>query len=321
MAIVFVGTPVFAVPSLRRLVQTGYEIHAVVTKPDRPAGRRRQPRPSPVKLAAGELGLRVLQPANLRDREAIQQVRALAPELVVAVAYGQILRQEFLDIPLRGVLNVHPSLLPKYRGASPIPAVILAGDEITGVTIMLMDAGMDTGPILSQRQYSIESEDTAGSLSEKLAEGAAELLAETVPRWLSGQIVPQRQGEQLATKTSLLKKENGAIDWDRPASQIWRQVRAYNPWPGAYTYLGGEMLHIWRAWPLEGASGGEVGSVVALSPEQRGELPEAAREAAFAVRTGEGLLAVREVQRAGRRALLAEEFLRGMTGLIGRRLG
>jgi len=318
MAIIFIGTPAFAVPSLRRLAAEGHTISAVITQPDRPAGRGRRPRLSAVKLAAQELGLPVLQPESLRAAEVLEQVRALAPECAVAVAYGQILRREFLEIPRRGVVNVHPSLLPRYRGASPIPAAILAGDDETGVTIMLMDTGMDSGPILAQRRHPIDPEDTAGSLSEKLAVMGADLLAETLPRWLRGEIEPRPQDESLATKTSLLRKEDGEIDWTRPAVEIWRQVRACNPWPGAYTTVAGELLHIWRAWPLAGLAGGEPGTVVLLTREQRAAVPSAPP---FAVQTGDGLLAVREAQRAGRRALPADEFLRGMPGLAGMRLG
>jgi methionyl-tRNA formyltransferase len=318
MAIIFIGTPAFAVPSLQRLARDGHDIAAVITQPDRPAGRGRHSRPSPVKLAALELGLPVVQPESLRDPAMLGQVRALAPECVVAVAYGQILRQEFLEIPPRGVVNVHPSLLPKYRGASPIPAAILAGDDETGVTIMLMDPGMDSGPILARRTHSIDPEDTAGTLSKKLALVGADLLAGTLPRWLRGEIEPQAQDPVLATTTSLLRKEDGAIDWSRPAVDIWRQVRACNPWPGAFARLDGEPLHIWRAWPLEARVGAAPGTVVALNPEQRASVPDVPP---FAIQTGAGLLAVREAQRPGRRALPATEFLRGMPNLIGMRLG
>ncbi len=318
MAIIFIGTPAFAVPSLQRLAADGHHIAAVITQPDRPAGRGRQPHPSPVKLAALELRVPVLQPESLRDAAALDKVRALAPECAVAVAYGQILREEFLHIPPRGVVNVHPSLLPRYRGASPIPAAILAGDDMTGVTIMLMDPGMDSGPILAQRTYPIDPEDTAATLSDKLGVSGAGLLAETLPRWLRGEIDPRPQDESRATRTSLLRKEDGAIDWSRPAVDIWRQLRACNPWPGAFTVLGGETIHIWRAWPLAVRTAGEPGTVVSLTPEQRAGAPDAPP---FAVQTGDGLLAVREAQRSGRRALPAAEFLRGMPGLIGRRLG
>jgi methionyl-tRNA formyltransferase len=317
MAIVFIGTPSFAVPSLKRLAGDGHLILAVITQPDRPAGRGRQPHPPAVKLAALELGLPILQPETLRDPAALDRVRALAPECAVAVAYGQILRPEFLGIPPRGVANVHPSLLPRYRGASPIPAAILAGDAITGVTVMLMDPGMDSGPILSQTAHSIDPEDTTGTLSDRLAQAGADLLGETLPRWLRGEITPQPQDASQATTTSLLHKDDGRIDWTQPAVAIWRQVRACNPWPGAFTTLDGDPLHIWRAWPIDAPTAGGPGGVVTLTDDQRAGVPDAPP---FAVQTGVGLLAVREAQRSGRRPLPAGEFLRGMPGLIGRRL-
>ncbi|MBI1884838.1 MAG: methionyl-tRNA formyltransferase [Chloroflexi bacterium] len=320
MAIVFLGTPDFAVPCLRALVEAGFDITAVYTQPDRPAGRGRRPRAPPVKEAALAHGLTVGQPAGLRDPETVSELAALKPEAMVACAFGQILRQDVLDIAPRGVLNVHPALLPRHRGASPIPAAILAGDDATGVTVMLMDAGMDTGPVLGQRAVPISPFDTAGTLAEKLAPLAAALTVETLPRWLKGEIEPQPQHDSQATVAPLLKKEHGAIDWRQPAVHIWRQVRAYNPWPGAYTAFQGELLHIWEAWPLSGDTGSEPGTVVPLSPAQTEALPPEAKGAAFGVQTGKGVLAVITVQRAGRRALPAGDFLRGMRDFTGKRL-
>lgn len=309
MSIVFVGTPDFAVPSLRRLVADGHAVTAVITQPDRATGRHRSRlTPPPVKEAALELGLTVRQPASLRDPAAVAELRALAPEVMVVVAYGQILRQEVLDIPPLGVLNVHASLLPKYRGASPITAAILAGDAATGVSIMKMDAGMDTGPVLARREEAISPEDTAGTLSERLAGIGAELLGEVLPHWLAGEIEPRPQDEALATVSRLIRKQDGAIDWSLPAADIWRRVRAYNPWPGAYTALDGDHVTIWQARPLGGGPDAPPGTVV----EATGE--------GFAVQTGDGLLEVLQLQRAGRRAVTAAEFLRGAPGLIGRRL-
>jgi len=320
MAIVFLGTPAFAVPSLRRLAAEGFEIAAVYTQPDRPAGRGRHPAPPPVKAAALELGLPVRQPESLRDPDVLAELAAIRPEAGVGVAYGQILRREVLDIPTRGIINVHPSLLPRHRGASPVPAAILAGDAETGVTIILMDAGMDSGPVLAQRRVPIQDSDTTGTLMAGLAGIAAELLAETLAGWLRGEIQPQPQDDSLATKAPLLKKEHGAIDWSLPAAEIWRRVRAYNPWPGAYTTVDGALLHIWEARPL--ADGGAPpGTVVTLTPEQHAHLPEGSGPGAFGVTTGDGVLAVLVAQREGRKALSAGEFLRGMRGFIGRRLG
>src|SRR3990172_11784307 len=272
MAIVFLGTPALAVPSLRRLAAEGFEIAPVYTQPDRPAGRGRRPAPPPLKTAALELGLQVRQPESLRDPAVLVELAALRPEAGVGVAYGQILRQDVLDIPARGVINVHPSLLPRHRGASPVPAAILAGDAETGVTIILMDMGMDSGPVLAQRRVTIQDSDTTATLMADLAGVAADLLAGALPRWLRGEILPQRQDDSQATKAPLLKKEHGAIDWSQPAVEIWRRGRAYNPWPGAYTTIDGALLHIWEARPL--ADGGAApGTVVKLTPEQHARLP------------------------------------------------
>jgi len=320
MAIVFLGTPAFAVPSLRRLAAEGFEIAAVYTQPDRPAGRGRHPAAPPVKTAALELGLQVRQPESLRDPIVLAELAALHPEAGVGVAYGQILRREVLDVPARGVINVHPSLLPRHRGASPVPAAILAGDAETGVTIILMDAGMDSGPVLAQRRATIQDSDTTATLMAGLADVAADLLAETLPRWLRGEIQPQPQDESQATKAPLLRKEHGAIDWSLPAVEIWRRVRAYNPWPGAYTTIDGALLHIWGARPLADGSTA-AGTVVKLTPEQHARLPEGTDPEAFGVATGGGILAVLVAQREGRKALLSGEFLRGMRDFIGRRLG
>jgi methionyl-tRNA formyltransferase len=321
MSIVFIGTPEFAVPSLRRLAADGFGITAVLTQPDRPAGRGRALRPSPVAMAAEELAISVLKPPSLRDPAATAQLAALKPEAIVTVAYGQILRREVLDIPPRGVLNVHPSLLPRWRGATPVQAAILAGDRTTGVTIILMDAGMDTGPILSQVTHPIDDSDTAGTLLDKLATVAAGLLSETLRQWLDSGIKPQPQDDSSATTCPLLRKEDGKIDWSLSAEAIWRSVRAHSPWPGAYTTLGGELLHIWQAWPTESTNSEPPGIVVPIPDALRPSLAPHAEGAAFAVSTGDGLLAVIEAQRAGKRSLPSAELLRGLPGLLGARLG
>ena len=319
MTTVFMGTPAFAVPTLRRLAGDGHQIAAVYTQPDRPAGRGRRLTPPPIKKAALALDLTVRQPESLRDPEAQAELAALGPEAIVVVAYGQLLPQAVLDIPPRGVLNVHPSLLPRHRGASPVPAAILAGEQETGVTVILMDAGMDTGPVLAQRALPIEPADTTGSLSDRLSRLAADLVAETLPDWLAGRIEPAPQDESQATKTPLLRKGQGAIDWSLPAEEIWQRVRAYNPWPGAFTTLDVERLYIWEAWPLQYETGQPQGTVVQLSEAPASAFP-AGSEGAFGVQTGRGVLAVRVVQREGRRALPAGEFAHGLRGLFGRKL-
>jgi methionyl-tRNA formyltransferase len=267
-----------------------------------------------VKLAAVELGLPVLQPASLRDASVIEQLAALKPEVMVAVAYGQILRRPILDLAPKGVLNIHPSLLPRLRGATPIPATILAGDTETGATIMLMDEGMDTGPILAQARAPVGDHDTTGTLTVALAELGAALLIDTLPRWLSGAIEAIPQDDALGTVTRPLAKEDGAIDWSQSATQVWRCVRAYDPWPGARSTANGESIRIWSAWPLP-ASGAAVEPGTVVLPPANAEGP--ARNAAFAVQTGDGLLAVLSAQRAGRSQLSSQEFLRGVPGLIG----
>ena len=318
MNLVFAGTPEFAVPALKALLDAGHTVLAVYTQPDRPAGRGRKLAMSPVKEFALARGLAVHQPATLRTEGEAGALRALHADAMIVIAYGLILPPPILAIPKHGCINVHASLLPRWRGAAPIQRAIEAGDTVTGVTIMLMDAGMDSGPILAQRTHAIDPEDTAGTLSDRLSALGADLLGETLPRWLRDEIEPRAQDPSQATTTSLLRKEDGAIDWAHPAAEIWRRVRACNPWPGAYTYVDGKLLHIWRAWPADAAPRAEPGTVISLTPEQRVEVPDSPT---FAVQAGEGLLAVREAQRAGRRALPADEFLRGMPDLIGKRLG
>lgn len=285
------------------------------TQPDRPAGRGRRETAPPVKLAAQELGIPVEQPESLRDPAVVEGLRALAPEAIVGVAYGQLIRPEVLAIPPRGILNVHPSLLPRWRGASPVAAAILAGDEVTGVTIIRMDEGLDSGPIIAQKMHDISADDTTGTLTETLAEAGADLLIEALPGWLAAETEAMTQDDSRATVCRQIRKSDGLIDWSSPAMGVWRHVRAYNPWPGAHTDLDGEPFSIWKAWPLAGASVNAPGTIV----EVPDDAPAETRDAAFAVQTGEGLLAVLVAQRAGRRALPSADLLRGMPDLIGRR--
>lgn len=303
---IFMGAPQFAVPSLKRL-REGYEVVAVVTRPDKAAGRGRRVAFSPVKEVALACGIPVMQPRSLKKEEVVTSLLELKPQVIVVAAYGQIVPPEVLAIPPFGCLNVHASLLPRYRGASPVAGALLAGEEETGITIMLMDEGMDTGPILAQARLSIAPEDNRGSLTEKLAYLGADLLLETLPRWLKEEIAPRFQEEDKATYTKILKKEDGLIDWGMSSVKIWRQVRAYNPWPSAYTDFEGRLLKILQARPIKGKRG-EPGLVVAT------------KEGA-AVVTGEGPLALEEVQLAGKRAMGIEEFLRGQRRFVGSRLG
>ena len=307
--IVFMGTPEFAVPTLRSLDEV-HQVVGVVTQPDRPAGRGRNLVMSPVKEAATACELPVFQPESLRSEGAVARLRDWEPEVIVVAAFGQILRKPVLELPPRGCLNVHASLLPRYRGAAPIPAAILAGDRVTGVTIMRMDEGMDTGPILAQAKCSIMPDDTTGSLSAKLAELGARLLVETLPAWLGGQIDAQPQDDALATYCPLIRKQDGRLDWTLPAAQLDRQVRAYDPWPGAYTTWQGQRLKVLRARPLtDWRERGQPGQVVALAPDG---LP---------VITGAGALELLEVQLAGKKPMAAGVFARGQRELIGSLLG
>jgi len=319
--IIFLGSPEFAVPSLTALVRAKHDVVAVVTQPDREAGRGRQPAPPPVKDAALALGLTVLQPAGLRRPDMVQRLTDLHPDLLVVAAFGQILRRPMLDMAPHGVLNVHASLLPRWRGASPVTAAIEAGDEQTGISIMLLDEGLDTGPVLASRTTPIRDADTGGSLTARLATLGAGLLIETLPAWLAGRITPVPQDDTLATYAPRLEKNAGAVDWTRPAVDLWRQVRALHPWPGAFTHHGQNAIKLLEAWPLPGYASGVPGQVVPLPWEATRYVPAELPQPAFAIVTGDGFLLPLKLQRAGKRAMFAEEFLRGERGLLGATLG
>lgn len=293
---VFMGSPEFALPTLRRLAQT-YPVVGVVTQPDRPSGRGRKLTPPPVKLLALELGLPVIQPERLRHPDAMQTLREWQPDLIIVAAFGQILRQEVLDLPHYGCINVHASLLPRWRGAAPIQAAILHGDAETGVSIMRMDAGVDTGPILSQRSIAITPDDTAGSLSQKLAGLGAELLIETLPAYLEGTLQPQPQDDALATYAPMLKKEEGLLDFTQTAFQLERVVRAFNPKPGAYTFYQGQILKVHRARAV---------SEKAFAPGS-----QVIFQGTPAVACKEGWLVLEEVQPAGKKSMPGKAFLLG----------
>lgn len=317
LRLVFMGTSAFAVPSLVALAAlTELTIVQVVTQPARPSGRGRSLQPTPVQTMAEHLGLPVWQPERLRRPEAVARLRDCSPELIVVAAYGQLLSPAVLALPSHGCLNVHASLLPRYRGASPIVGALLAGETETGVTIMLMDAGLDTGPILSQRATPIEPDETAQALTERLADLGARLLGETLPAWLAGQLAPRPQAEHLATLTRPVRKEDGWIDWAHPAEVIVRAVRAYTPWPGAVTTLRCDerterlVIRAARAWP--GPDPTRHGS----GPVGRGEAPLRPGEGGLSdgravIGTGQGLLEPISVQPAGRRPMTYSDFLRG----------
>jgi len=295
-SIVFMGSPEFSLPSLSALAEH-YRVVGVVTQPDRPAGRGRELKPPPVKSLAMELGIPVIQPHRLKDAAAMQQLRAWAPELIVVAAFGQILKPEVLDLPSHGCVNVHASLLPRWRGAAPIQAAILHGDAETGITIMRMDPGLDTGPILSQRAIPIQPDDTAGSLSEKLAQIGAELLIDALPGYLSGDIKPEAQDDSASTYAPMLAKEKGRLDPVQPAEQLARQVRAFNPWPGATLDLDKQRLKVQRAHALDAPTQLPGGRLIV--------------EGQPALATGAGLLVLDEVQPPGKRPMSGADFLRG----------
>jgi methionyl-tRNA formyltransferase len=306
--IVFAGTPEFSVPALDALHAAGHEIAAVYTQPDRPAGRGRTLTASPVKQRALELGLPVEQPASLKDAAAVARLNEHAPDLMVVVAYGLILPQAVLDVPRLGCLNIHASLLPRWRGAAPIQRAILAGDTLTGVTIMKMDAGLDTGPMLLERPVAIGADETAGHLHDRLSAVGAEAIVAAIDSWLAGRITPVAQPVEGATYAAKIRKEEAAIDWTQPAVAIARQVRAFNPWPVAETRWQGQQLRIWEARALEAASTVTPGEVVEAGSGR------------LAVATGAGRLLLERLQLAGRGVLTAAEFLNA-NKLLGARLG
>ena len=303
--VVFFGSPDFAVPTLRALLDSPWRPLAVVTQPDRPSGRGRKLARPPVAELAADAGIAVLQPERLRAPEAVAAIVELAPDLQIVAAYGQLLPAAVLDAPRYGTLNVHASLLPRWRGAAPISAAIAGGDAETGATIMLVDETEDTGPILAQRATPIGERETADELSDRLAALGAALLLETIPRWLAGEIEPQAQDDSLATRARRVRKEAGAIDWHQSAEQIARQIRAYTPWPGAFAALDGQRVRLAAATAEPGA--GAVGEIVSVG------------EDAIRVAAGEGIAAVERLQRAGKRELSAAEFARGAGELIGKR--
>ncbi len=299
--IVFMGTPDFAVQTLRALI-AHHEVIGVVTQPDRPAGRNRQIQPSPIKQVALEAGIPVLQPERIRRPEAIAELKQWSPDVYIVAAFGQILPQTVLDIPPHGSVNVHASLLPRWRGAAPIQAVIRAGDAQSGVTIMKMDAGLDTGPMLRARAIPLATDETGASLHDKLAVLGAELLIDTLPDYLNGTITPQPQDDSLTTYAPMMKKEEGNVDWTQPASAIERLIRAFTPWPGTYTYWNGQMLKVLSADVMAGSA--QTGQIVTTRD-------------GVAVGTGEGLLRLRQIQLAGKKAMSADDFARGHADFTG----
>jgi len=299
MRVVFFGTPEFAAPSLEALVREGHHVPAVVTQPDRPAGRGGKLAPPPVKQCAQRLGLEVRQPERIRDADFIAWLRELAPEAGVVVGYGKIIPPAIFELPPHGFINVHASLLPRYRGAAPIEWAIAHGETRTGVTTIRIDAGLDTGDILLQEETEIGPEETAEQLRARLAVMGARLLIETLRGLEAGTITPRPQDHSQATPAPMLRKEDGRIDWSMRAEQIANRVRAFVPWPGAYTWLRGKLIHIWRARPAERAPAGPPGAL------------QVAEGRLWASCGEQSVLEILELQQEGRKRMSAGEFLRG----------
>lgn len=322
LRIIYMGTPYFAVPALKVLIEgaapgallpEGYEIVTVITRPDKPSGRGREVASSSVKQTALSYGIPVWQPGSFKKQENHQALAAYKADLYIVAAFGQILPQAVLDQPRYGTLNIHASLLPKYRGPDPIAEAILQGDKETGVSIMLLDAGVDTGPVLMRQSIALGDDETLGSLTIKLAELGAQTLRETLPLWVVGKLPPEQQNEAHATHTHMSQKEDGKISWEQPATVLARKIRAYMPWPGSYTSWRGKMLKIITAHP----------STLEVPDAAPGTtlVHEEAGHKALAVVTGSGLLVIKQLQLEGKRATSAEEFLRGYSQITGQVLG
>ena len=314
MRIAFAGTPDFAVPALKAVLGSSHTVVGVLTQPDRPKGRGRQIAASPVKEAALAHGLPISQPQTLKDEAGRADLASWEPDALVVVAYGLILPRAALTLPRLGCLNIHASLLPRWRGAAPIQRAVLAGDSVSGVTIMLMDVGLDTGPMLLKKEVPIGRTDTGGSLHDRLATVGASAVLEALDGYSQGTLVPVPQPAEGVTYAAKIEKAEALIDWSRDALAIERQVRAFNPWPVAETRMEGEQLRVYEAIAEEGASAGagESGTIVAV------------RDDAVVVQCGSGRLGLRQLQRPGRRAVSAGDFARGGAGgpqLVGKRLG
>lgn len=307
MRIIFMGTPDFAVGTLRALHEAGHEIVLAVSQPDRTKGRGKAVSMPPVKECALELGIPVFQPEKVKTPEAVAELKKYEPDLMVVAAFGQILSKEILEMPKYGCINVHASLLPKYRGAAPIQWSIIDGEEYTGVTIMQMDEGLDTGDMITQAKVKIESDETGGSLFDKLASAGAELCVKTVKMIEDGTAVRTPQGEG-STYAKMLSKELGNIDFGKSAAEICRLVRALDPWPSAYSFLNGKMLKIWKAEPSEKEFSEENGTVVEVNKES------------FLVSCGSGSVKISELQLEGKKRMSVHDFLLGQKCEVGMKL-
>ena len=307
MKIIFMGTPDFAAASLEALIDSRHEIQAVVTQPDKPKGRKGELTPSPVKVIAKREGIKVYQPLKVRDEEFVKTLRAYNPDVMVVVAFGQIIPLSILEMPKYGCVNIHGSLLPKYRGAAPIQWAVLDGEKETGITTILMDEGIDTGDILLKKTIKIDADETSGSLFDKLMALGAKTILETLDELENGSLTPIKQGESPTAYAKMLTKAMGLIDFTKPAKELDCFVRGMDPWPSAYTLLSGKTLKLWKVRAVEG--GGKAGSVIEIGKES------------FTIACGEGAIEVLEVQLEGKKRMSAGDFLKGSTLNIGQELG
>ena len=307
MKIIFMGTPDFAAASLEALIDSRHEIQAVVTQPDKPKGRKGELTPSPVKVIAKREGIKVYQPLKVRDEEFVKTLRAYNPDVMVVVAFGQIIPLSILKMPKYGCVNIHGSLLPKYRGAAPIQWAVLDGEKETGITTILMDEGIDTGDILLKKTIKIDTDETSGSLFDKLMALGAETILETLDELEKGSLTPTKQGESPTAYAKMLTKAMGLIDFTKSAKELDCFVRGMNPWPSAYTLLSGKTLKLWKVRAVDGS--GKAGSVIDIDKES------------FTIACGEGAIDVLEVQLEGKKRMSAGDFLKGSTLNIGQELG
>jgi len=307
MKIIFMGTPDFAAASLEALIASRHEIQAVVTQPDKPKGRKGELTPSPVKVIAKREGIKVYQPLKVRDEEFVKTLRAYNPDVMVVVAFGQIIPLSILKMPKYGCVNIHGSLLPKYRGAAPIQWAVLDGEKETGITTILMDEGIDTGDILLKKTIKIDADETSGSLFDKLKALGAETILETLDELEKGSITPTKQGESPTAYAKMLTKAMGLIDFTRSAKELDCFVRGMDPWPSAYTLLAGKTLKLWKVRAVE--KSGKAGSVIEIGKES------------FTIACGEGAIEVLEVQLEGKKRMSAGDFLKGSTLNKGQELG
>lgn len=310
MKIIFMGTPDFSVGTLEALVEAGHEVCLAVTQPDKPKGRGKEMQFTPVKEAAVRLGIPVYQPRRVREVECVEELRKYQADVMVVVAFGQILPEEILEMTPYGCINVHASLLPKYRGAAPIQWSIISGEQVTGVTTMQMDAGLDTGDMLLKTEVEITAEETGESLHDKLAQAGASLCVETLERLQEGTLKPEKQGESPTPYAKMLDKKMGNIDWTRPAAEIERLVRGLNSWPSAYTHWDKKVMKIWKAKVVSQTDGDAT--VDGMKKTTPGTVAAVEKER-FLVQTGDGLLAVEELQIPGKKRMETSAFLRGYT--------